>query len=511
MSLGARVGRAILWGQAGRLVEAALFFVFSLILARVLGPASYGHYALGASLAGVCAFLALLGLGPETLGRFVPEIVSKGGRDCARDLLRKLLAVRGAAILVVAGIVFSFRGEIAERSHFSLLYGSLALVLLLFAARSVLDLLTYFSSGMLDLLRVSAAKLAASLAAPCLFLIYWFRHAATVNAAWLATAAGSLAGILFLAYPLFAVRSDSVVEHPFSLRRILAFGIFTWTTNLFLFILSDNTDVLLLGWLVTDRAAIGHYAVGAKIVFSLTGMLVGWMTLTNIATLSEAWQQGGMPRLVALVEAQWKLVVFCLVGPYLLLIRFSPEIISIFYSPAFAPSASVMQILSGLMTCGAICGFSMQAGVLYALNNERLACAAVGAAGAFNLASEIFLVRWLGITGAAWSTGLSFVLLAVLCTAAGAVYVPFHFPGEFIGKVIAAAILAAAATFGLHPASVLSLCGGCALYGIVFLTSLMVIKPLSTKDSASLHRVSGFLGEWADRLFVDTRATFQER
>jgi O-antigen/teichoic acid export membrane protein len=510
VSLGVRVGRAILWGQAGRVAEASLFFIFSLFLARSLGPASYGLYAVGMSLAGVCAFLTLLGLGPETLGRFLPEMVAKNGRGYAGRLLKKLLAVRGLAILAVAGTVFLFRQELARRFHFPLYSGFLALILLVFGARSILDLLTYFSSGLLDLRRVAAAKLTASLAAPCVFLFFWLRHSATANAAWLATAAGALAGILVLAIPFFANRSASPRAMEFSVRRILAFGMFAWAANLFVFILGDSTDVLLLGWLVADPAAIGYYAVGAKIVFSLTGMLLGWVTLASVATLSEAWQQGGITRLATLVEAQWKFGVLCLVGPYLLLIRFAHEIITIFYSPAYAASIPVIQILSGLMTCGVICGFSMHAGILYALNHERLACAAVCGAAILNVASEVFLVRWLGINGAAWATGLSFVLLAILCTAAGALYVPLQVPLSFIGKVIAAAVLGVASTLWLHPASFQALCAGCALYGIVSLTSLAAMKPLSGEDSASLHRMNGFLGGWVQKLFGDMRATVEE-
>ena len=43
---------------------------------------------------------------------------------------------------MLAGVVFIFRRAIGERLHFPLLVGTLSLVLLLFAARSILDLLT---------------------------------------------------------------------------------------------------------------------------------------------------------------------------------------------------------------------------------------------------------------------------------------------------------------------------------------------------------------------------------
>jgi len=512
MSQGARMGRAIFWGQAGRVAEAVLYFLFYLFLARALGPASYGLFALGMGLAGVCVFLTLLGLGPETLGRFVPEIAAGGRRDRVRRLLGILLAVRGAAVLAASALVFAFRGKIAARFHFPLLAESLAFVLLLFAARSAFDLLTFFSAGLLELRRVAAAKLIASLTAPGLFLILWLRHAPSVNAAWLATAAGSLAGFCVLAAPLLV--SDSAanarVREALPIGRILAFGLFAWATNFFLYVLGDNMDVLLLGWLVPDRAAIGYYAVGAKIVFSLTGLLLGWVTLVSVPSLMESWQSGGVARVAAAVEAQWKLGVLCLLAPLLLLLRYAREVVGIFFSPAYAPSVPIIQILCALMVCGVVCGFSIQGGVLYALDHERIACAALGFAALFNLATEIVLVRRMGIAGAAWATGLSFVLVAVLCTMAGAFYVPFHFPGQFIGRVAAAAGIGMAPTLWLHPASLAALIAGCSVYGAVFLGSLAVLKPLTGRDSAGLQRVNHWLGSWAERLFADVAPTVKE-
>ena len=512
MSFAGRVGRAIIWGQAGRVAEAAIFFLFYLFLARILGPTSYGVFAVGMSLAGACVFLTLIGLGPETLGRFVPEVAAGGGRDRVRRLLGMLLAVRGVALFVVAGLLLLFSRRLGTRFHFPLAVESLAIVLLVFAARSIFDLLTFFSAGLLDLKRVAAAKLVAAVVAPGLFLFLWFRHASNVNAAWLATAGSALGGIIVLAVPFLApgCASRIVRDDALPLRRILAFGMFAWATNFFVYVLGDNMDVLLLGWLVPDRAAIGQYAVGAKIVFSLTTLSLGWVTLVSVASLSEAWQHGGLARLASVVEAQWKLGVLCLLAPLLLLLRFAREIVNIFYSPAYPLSVPVIQVLCGLMICGVVCGFSIQGGILYTLDHERVACTAVGLAAVFNIVSEILLVRRMGIMGAAWATGISYVLAAIVCTVAGAFFVPFHFPGQFIGSVAVAAAVGVASTLWLQPTSVISLLAACALCGGVFFGCLAVLKPLTGEDSAGLRRVNGMLGTWSEKLFVNIRATVKE-
>jgi O-antigen/teichoic acid export membrane protein len=499
MTLAARVGRAIFWGQAGRLAEAAAFFLFSLILARRLGPASYGTYALGVSFAAACAFLAFLGLGPETLGRFLPQ--ASGDGRVLRELLLRLVAVRGAAVAVIAVLAFALRGPLLAHLHLPAAPAALVLILLLFAARSFLDLLTYFSSGRLRLRRVALAKLLAALIPPLLFVAFAATHGAGVRTAWMAAVAGTLAGIVVLAVP---PRTDaghdssnpggvtprnSHIDRSLPLGPILRFGLFAWASNLFVYILGDNADVLLLGWLLPDRSAIGIYAVGAKIAFSLTTLLLGWSALTSVAAFSEAWQSGGGARIAALVEAQWKLSVLCLAGPLLLVIRYAREIVTLFYAPAYRAAAPVLQILAGLMICAVFAGLTLPTSALYATNHESLACGIVAVAAGTNVISEILLVRRFGILGAALATGGSFLLLALLSAAASRRYIAWRYPAVFVAKVTFSAIFALVPTLWLRAESLSALLASAAIWAAFFLAGLFVTKPLDNADPAALARV----------------------
>lgn len=506
MTLAGRIGRAILWGQAGRLMEAAILFFFSLLLARILGPASYGLYALGISLAGVCGFLSLLGLGPETLGRFLPEIAKNGQQHRTGQLLRSLFAIRAAAIVVVACVAFELRNLIAVRLHFSLFATSLAVVLVVFAARSVLDLFTCFSSGLLDLRRVAFAKLAAAAITPASFLLLFTFGRAGVNGAWLSIAAGSLVAIVILAFPLPSTQAATTALEPLPLRRILAFGLFTWAANFFVYVLGDSTDVLLLGWLTPDHSAIGRYALAARIVFGSTSVLIGWASLVSVASLSEAYQRSGVGGIALAVEAQWKLGALSLIAPLFFLIRYAREIVTTLFSAQYASSSLIVQILSILVVCSALCGFSIHGGVLYAVGRERLACTVVGAAAIFNILYEIFLVSKIGATGAAWATGSSCVLLALLCTAASSCYVPLRVPVTFLLKIVTAATFGLVCTAWAAPVSRLALGGAAILYSLGFFACLALLKPLSATDSASLHRVNNMLGCYAERFFTTAYA-----
>ncbi|HTS13129.1 MAG TPA: polysaccharide biosynthesis C-terminal domain-containing protein [Candidatus Limnocylindrales bacterium] len=498
MSLGARVGRAIFWSQAGRMVEAAILFLFSLLLARVLGPSSYGLYALGMSLAGVLGFVTLLGLGPETLGRFLPELAADGRGGRPARLLRALLVIRGAAIVSAACLIFPFRTIILARFHFPLILECTAAVLLVFAGRSVLDLLTYFSSGLLELRRVALAKVAAAAVAPALFVGFLISGHAGATAAWASVAAGSLAGIVILGAPLLAERSAPFDHQQVPIRRILAFGLFAWATNFFVYILGDSTDVLLLGWLLPDRAAIGHYAVGARIVFSITGLLLGWAALVSVASFSESYQKGGPAGLARSVEAQWKLGILCVAGPFLLLLRYARAIITTLYSTEYAASVPVIWVLCGFMGCAALLGFSLGTSALYAIGRERVACLLVAGAALFNIVVEVVLVRRMGIVGAAVATGLSFVVLAIASDVVSRASVPWRFPVAFGGKVVAAAAAALVPTLWVRSDSVFLVAAGSVAWSIAFVLGLSILKPLHQPESVALGRLSPRLARLAE-------------
>lgn len=309
---------------------------------------------------------------------------------------------------------------------------------------------------------------------------------------------GHLRESLFWLFLFFSAGSASQGEMPSSLRRILLFGLFAWTTNFFVFILGDSTDVLLLGWLVTDRASIGQYAVGAKIVFSLTGLFLGWAALVSVATFSEALQQGGVKRLALLVEAQWKFAVLSLLGPFLLLMRYGREIIAVFYSASYSPSVHILEILTALTAAAVVFGFSLGLSALYAISREGLACSLVGVAAGFNILAEIFLVRSLGVVGAAWATGLSILLLAVLSAAASSVYIPWRFPISFIAKVAISGGLALLPTLWVQADTFLTLSAGCLLWGVMFVAVLAILKPLGGNDLQALGRIHPRLGGLAE-------------
>jgi len=505
MSLIFRVGRSYFWSQFGRVVEAALLFCVSLLLARTLGPASYGVYALGLSLIGICSFLASMGIAQETMGRFIPQASDDDPRGSAGCLLRRLVAVRLSAIAILGATFCLLRGSLARTFPLSWLTGYMILVLALFAFRSISDLLMYFFASLFELRIVALVKFLV----PCADLVILFvglRHGfISVAFAFGALVAGQLLGLVIFLRSARNYLQPSAAATPspeVTIRRVLAFSMFAWLSNIFIFVLSDGSDVLLIGWLMKDSTEVGYYSVGSSMVFRAVALLLAWLPLLSMPTLSSAYLQKGMQGLAQAAEAMWKLIAVSLIPPLILLFRFSHEVVTLFYSQKYLPSIPVLQILAALLATTALFGHGLQCGILYTLDHEKIACAVFAGAAIFNMILGIILIKSFGILGAACATGLSFVLFAILSAVVGRAFSPVRCPIGFILHVSLASLVASVGTLWLHPTSLVLLVGACALWVCVFLLCLMLTKPISLQDSVSLRRINLHLGQAAERFFA---------
>lgn len=504
MSLLQRTSRAYIWGQIGKFAEACLFLGFSLLLARALGPRTYGIYSLGLSTAALFGFMTLLGLAPETFGRFVPDLASKGGRGAVGSLLRKLLLMRGLAVVSATIVVLLFSLSPFGQAHLKFLAGTLGCVLFVFVVRALYDLLVGYPGALLELKEVAGAKILAGLSAPLLFIAFLvFKHS-SANYALFATAAGYLLGAVLLAVPWFTRHDESPTTEKsgIALSTVLRFGLFVWMVNFFILILSDNADVLLVGWLLGDPALVGYYAVGARLVFRLVTLVLGWVPLFAVASINQAYIEGGPEKMALMVRAQWKLSMVSSAGPLALLYCFAGPIVRILFSSNYLPSIHVVRILCVLMTLSASCGFILHSGILYVLNRERLACGIMGGAAVFNVLLEIYLVRRIGIDGAAWATGVSYLLLSITSAVVSGMFVRLQVPWLFNLKVLASAVVAILSTQWLSPDSIWQLAGGCSLWVAIFIAALALFKPLASDDSLHLRKLNPLLGGLAQRLFV---------
>ena len=506
MSLLAQVGRGYIWSQFGRLLEVFLLFLVSLVLARTLGPNQYGVFAFAVSFIAFCSFLATAGIEGNALGKFVPEAAAGNYQGGVTRLVYDLVGVRLISIFVLTGILLILRPQI--ESHFGVtgLGHYIAILLVVFGLRSICDLLGNVFSGMLDMGIVMAGRSAV----PFVTLLIvggtiLLSRGITLGFAFVALLFGQSAALVIF---LLATRKRIPGTCPqpggqmFTLRRVMIFGIFVWLSGLFVFVLNDGSDVILLGWLLKDARQIGWYSIGASLAFRPASLVLAWMPLMGMAFGAKVLLAKGHEGLVRGTEASLKLTSLSLIPSMLIVARFAPQFVGLLYSQRYDASVPVTRILCLLLAMSGFLGFGAHAGILYLLNREKTSCAIFGGSAFFNMVLAIPMIKAFGIQGAAFATGLSSILFCSACAIIGTPFCRIRWPWKFNIKVVAASLLGTVSTLWMNPATLVGLALGCILWGVVFVISLLFLKPLSLGDVRPLRKINPQLGNVMERLFA---------
>src|SRR4029077_16747732 len=104
------------WTIAWRAASAVTTLALGAFLIRRLPASEYGRYTFVLSVLVYIALLATFGQ-DQGLLRYLPEVLGRGDRAAAQDLLRKSAIAIIAVWLATSGLVFVFRAEIDAVLH----------------------------------------------------------------------------------------------------------------------------------------------------------------------------------------------------------------------------------------------------------------------------------------------------------------------------------------------------------------------------------------------------------
>src|ERR1700682_2974422 len=144
-----RTAGLVRWTIAGRAASAVATLALGAFLIRQLPASDYGRYTFVLSVLVYIALLATFGQ-DQGLLRYLPEVLGRGDRAAAHDLLRKSAIAIVAVWLVTSALVFVFRPAIDTVLHAHvadllalgtvLLLGGIAAGVLSFALVAIYDM-----------------------------------------------------------------------------------------------------------------------------------------------------------------------------------------------------------------------------------------------------------------------------------------------------------------------------------------------------------------------------------
>jgi len=315
-------------GQIGgsQVIRRAARFVFLFAVARALGPASFGIYAL---LLAVVETLSLLS--GEGLIDFLARESSRAP-ESARGLARQVTALRSVygALLVPVGLALvyalGYRGEVL---------GAALVLFLTLLARAPLSAAQGFlraANRVAPLVSIEAVQGGLLLAALVPLRLGALSLLGVAWAELVATAAAAAAGL----FALRRLRGGAAVgklSWTELARRTAAFHLYPLITNLY-----DRVDIVLLS-VLAGSAAAGLYALPYRALAVL--QIVPFALMTALLPAIAA-RPGGDGKLCAQVSATlFTLALFPVIAVMLL----AGPLVSAVLGPAYRESAPVFKVL----------------------------------------------------------------------------------------------------------------------------------------------------------------------
>lgn len=394
--------RAFAWNHAAKISEYLFLFLFSLIVARELGPLTNGIYATLVSAAQLLLIAASAGF-DQALARFLP--VYSGDESAVRSLIRQLLRYK-VILLVIFGLLLAAAWHFVA-SWIDLPGGSreyLLFIVVTGSARALTSLLAaiwvsqfrpkvpFVINTFVPLLQIAA--------------LVWFKAVSTLtlSAVLVIVVAGSL---LSLAATLVASRGYLRPAAPKTdLKGVRRFSRWLWLHTTMLYLLGKQGDILLLSLFAVAKSTVGTYDVAFTVSQSPGFFLAAGMGGFSTAMFSKVASENPSG-----IVKFWKEVtgIFTriMIPLYAFLFVFAKDIIAALYSDAYRDAGSILEILVVSRVAARLFSGGENFDTLLAISRERLAVTVYLAGGLLNLSLALLLIPLYGAAGAAVATGIA--------------------------------------------------------------------------------------------------------
>jgi O-antigen/teichoic acid export membrane protein len=253
------------------------------------------------------------------------------------------------------------------------------------------------------------------------------------------------------------------------------------------FVLGQQSDVFLLGLLLSDRTAIGAYNLAASLNFMLaSALLIGFEGITQSA-LAEVTSRDAA-RLGAAWVALLKLIMLLSLPGLLFGAVHAPKVVAL-YGAEYGASAMLLQAYLIFSIAGRFLGGGLNTSALNALGRERVPLVIRLITGAANLVLAGVLIAWQGALGAVLATGLAGVCTGLAETAITMRSTGAAYPWGYAAKVTIASLASVAVSYPLTGSGWLDLLAGGLLTGGCLLLTLALLRPLGPEERRLASRV----------------------
>ncbi len=476
-AVGRRVAKNTVLLSIGQVVLAGSMGLWTIVVARYVGPDTFGIYASAQAAAAILLIVVSLGLDP-LLTRDVAQRPEEGSR-----YLATFTAIRiGLTVPILLGAFFLMRtrGYPAERGAIT------ALVALNVAVMGLNQLVTATLNAHEAMGRVVIAQSAN----------YLLTLATGVIAAWLGRPltlilALSVAGSL-IQLALGLVYVHRIQQHPGSrpaspffpavvalglLRTAIPFTLLQFISNL-----RTYAPPLMVQYLTHNDAQVGYFSAAQRI-HAVTVIVPDMLLHAIFPALSRSYANA-RDRFGPMFERAYRYVFFVTVPLALVLWIIAPPLLTLLYGARYTPAIGSLQVLSLALVGGV--GWVMGPAMLAMGKQSAYSLIYIATMAAAGIASLWTIPRY-GQTGAAAALVAGKVLQDVIYSVLMFRWLNLRYPTAWVAKTVAATVAMSIAVWVLVPRVHFLLAASVA--PVAYLACHIWLRTLSREDGEYLRRL----------------------
>jgi O-antigen/teichoic acid export membrane protein len=321
--------------------------IFTVILARVLLPETFGLYSLVLSTVLIFAALSDFGVN-QTITRFISKDLSGKNYGQAKSHFVYLAKIKISLILLSMSLIF-LTAKIISQSYYNkpiflaMIIGSFYVLFsgMFVILKSVFEALNDFKTILYQeiLFQVTRVVITPLIA----FFALKFTIGAGVTVAYV-IAGLTLAYLFSLAFFIINYGKIPFLKEnyqPLAKKQKSSLRKFVIASSAMIFsgIFFSNVDRVMLGYFV-DPEFIGYYAAAFTFIFASTQLV------SFSSALLPVFSRRNIGHLDRIYEKSRKLVFFLSVAAFLLFFIFSNVIIKVLYGEEYIPAVNILRIFS---------------------------------------------------------------------------------------------------------------------------------------------------------------------
>jgi O-antigen/teichoic acid export membrane protein len=394
-----------------KIVSSALALLNQIALARILGANGVGEVLLAISVFKISVLIAKFGM-EETMMRFVPVYIDQKDAQKLKGTIYFALKLCTVISIIFVFLILLLSKVIAINFfHSTMLLKLLPVIALAIPAGVIRDVIAGILKGYKD---VYKALLPENLISPffrlAIFLFLTLKGVSSLYAIIAFVAGEMLAmsiSIKFLLQRLTAVRS---AKSQYERMRVLkvAYTIIFASMSMVLF---SHTDLWILG-MITTTTSVGIYGIAAKLVFFVYFPMIAFGSILP-PIFSSTHASGDFDELNKVMRKSIRWIFNITMPIILFLVLEGRFILRKFYGPDFESGYIVLLVLAAaylIATSTGHVGFFLQMTgqhkVFMKINLFFLL---------LNVISNIILVTFFGMIGAAVTTAFCIGMMQIIC------------------------------------------------------------------------------------------------